>query len=172
MEKKLAVSISNHIDKWNLSKHTIYNIYKIETVGSTLHDFHQWSNGKPFVAGYQVTKHDEKGYYLLFIDWHRNDNYYLVVYMHDKSTTVAELQRTVDNEGNQELVWNYSPLKRDGKNDQRKAYFKQVFGSTTVHIPLPKSPKDVEMLLDHLFALSRNRLRADRIVDKFNFSIS
>ena len=67
------------------------------------------------------------------------------------------------------IVWSYMPLKRDGKNDQRKAYFKQMFGSTTVQIKLPASSLEVEVFLGQLFKLCQNRIKADRIVEVFDF---
>ena len=67
------------------------------------------------------------------------------------------------------IVWAYKPFKRDGKNDQRKAYFKQMFGSTTVQIKLPSTSLEVEVFLGQLFKLCQNRIKADRIVDVFDF---
>jgi hypothetical protein len=66
-------------------------------------------------------------------------------------------------------VWTYKPFKRDGKNDQRKAYFKQMFGSTTVEIKLPSSSSEVEGFFNQLFQLCQNRIKADRIVEVFDF---
>lgn len=167
MEKKLAEQTANLLEQWSRSTNTAYDVDKLELVNHTLPKFHQWTEGKQVVAAFLVTKRGEESYYLLFIDWHRNENYYLTIYLHNKSTTVAELQRIVESDGQPALYWKYNPLKRDGKNDQRKAYFQQVNGSTTMQIPLPQSPGDVESFYDHLFALSRSRLNADRIVNVF-----
>jgi hypothetical protein len=167
MEKTLALSIAKQIATWSTSTDSAYEIDPVETVGGVLQGFHQWSDGKPFVAGFHVAKRGEESYYFLFIDWHRNDNYYLAIYMHDRSTTVAEIQRLVDVEGHPCLVWKYNPLKRDGKNAERKAYFVQAFGSTEVHITLPNAPQAVEPFCNALFTLSRNRQNADRIVTVF-----
>lgn len=92
-----------------------------------------------------------------------------MIYAHDKSTTVAEIRPIKEIEGIPHLVWTYKPFKRDGKNDQRKAYFKQMFGSTTIEIKLPSSSSEVEGFFNQLFKLCQNRIKADRIVEVFDF---
>ena len=167
MEKDEAVYLANLIKK---SKPATYEIKKIETVNGTLPRFHQWTNGKSTLAGFDVTRVDsDTSYYFLFIDWHRNDNYYLVIYLHNKSTTAAELRVIEQVDGSPHIVWKYNPLKRDGKNIQRKAYFKQMFGSTTVQLKVPASTFEVEEFFDQLFRLCQNRIKADKIVDVFDF---
>lgn len=170
LEKVQAQIISNYLELWNESTSTSYEIHKLATPNDTLKQFHQWANRKPVIAAFEVTKieHD-KSYFFLFIDWHRNDNYYLVIYSHDKSTTIAELNRTIEEDGVTSLSWTYNPLKRDGKNDIRKSYYTQTFGDKTMIIPLPASPLEIEPFLDQLFKLCHNRIRADRIVDVFDF---
>jgi hypothetical protein len=166
VEKKQANTLSNLIEK---SKSATYQIKKLETVGGTLPKFHQWTNGKKTLAGYEVTRIDsDTSYFFLFIDWHRNDNYYLVIYAHDRSTTVAEIQLIKELEGIPHFVWMYKPFKRDGKNDQRKAFFKQMFGSTTVEIKLPSSSLEVDGFFSQVFKLCQNRIKADRIVEVFD----
>lgn len=166
LEKEQAIYLANHIEK---SKPASYEIRKLETVGGTLPKFHQWTNGKKTLAAYEVTRPEsDTGYYFLFIDWHRNGIYYLVIYAHDRSTTCAEIRQIHELEGGPHLVWTYKPFKRDGKNDQRKAYFKQMFGSTAVQIKLPSSPLEVENFFKQLFKLCQNRVKADKIVHVFN----
>jgi hypothetical protein len=169
MEKHVAIDVTRQINLWMESNQSIYELTIIQAINNTLYKFQQWADGKPLIAAYYVTKIEEESYYLLFIDWHRNDNIYLVVYVDNKSTTAAEIHRTEYHNGKLELIWNYTPLKRDGKNAERKAYFQQVFGSCTVRIPLPTSPIDIDEFLNSIYTLSRNRMRADRIVDAFDF---
>ncbi len=167
MEKDQAVYLADLLGKL---ASTMYDSKKLETVNGTLPRFHQWTNGKQTLAGYEVTRVDsDTSYYFLFIDWHRNDNYYLVVYLHNKSSTAAELRVIEEIDGIPHIIWKYTPLKRDGKNNQRKAYFKQMFGSTTVQIKIPQTPLEVEGFLNQLFRLCQNRLKADKIVDVFDF---
>ncbi|QBP41988.1 hypothetical protein [Paenisporosarcina antarctica] len=167
MEKKQAMMVSNYLERWNESTSTTYELNKLDTFNDTLTQFHQWANGKPIISAFEVAKLGQDSYFFLFIDWHRNDNYYLVIYAHDKSTTIAELNRTIDEDGATLLSWKYNPLKRDGKNYIRKSYFKQTFGTTTMTIPLPTSILNTETFLDQIYKLCHNRIRADRIVEIF-----
>jgi len=167
LEKEQALVLSNCIENANLFT---FEIKKLETVGGVLPRFHQWTNGKNTLAGYEVNRLDsDTGYYFLFIDWHRNENYYLVIYAHDKSTTCAEIRQVQEIDGEPHFIWMYKPFKRDGKNDQRKAFFKQMFGTTTIQIKLPSSPHEVDDFFNQLFKLCQNRIKADKIVDVFDF---
>jgi hypothetical protein len=167
MKKEQAMFLSHFIEKYDQSNYVISNL---DIVNGTLPKFHQWTNRKKVVAGYKVTRLDtDTSYFMIFIDWHRNDNYYLVIYTHDKSTTVAEIRQIEELADGPHFVWKYNPLKRDGKNAKRKAFFKQTFGSTTIEIPIPKTTSEMEGFLDQLFQLCQNRIRTDRIVDVFDF---
>jgi glutamate synthase domain-containing protein 1 len=168
MEKKLAEILSGQIDQWRESKASAFETDKLVLIGETLNNFHQWANKKPVIAGYKVTERNEDTFFVLLIDWHRNGNYYLVIYTANKTTTAAEIHRTVVNEeGQLALFWQYTPLKRDGLNAERKAYFKQVVGSASIEIALPQAPQDVEAFMTQLFALGRTRLRIDRSAEFF-----
>jgi len=166
LEKEQAIMLSKWLEKWDGAK---YEIKKLQTVNGTMQKFHQWTNGKPVIAGYEVFRPEsDTVYYFLFIDWHRNDNYYLVIYSHNRSTTLAEIRRVEEIDGVLQIIWSYNPLKRDGKNNQRKAFFKQMFGSTTIQIKLPYSGTEVGVFFDQLFQLCQNRIKADSIVDVFD----
>lgn len=167
MEKDQAVFLCNCLNQLNC---VTYDITPLKTVGGTLPKFHQWTNTKKTLAGFEVFRpSSQTGYFLLFIDWHRKGNYYLVIYAHDKSTTLAEMQKIEEIDGISFLAWRYNPLKRDGKNAERKAYFKQMFGNATVQLKLPTSGLEAEDFLNQLFKLCQNRIHADRIVSKFHF---
>ncbi|MDP4083335.1 MAG: hypothetical protein Q8934_01835 [Bacillota bacterium] len=167
MEKDQAVFLSKCIEK---SPSSVFQVKKLLTKNNLLPNFHQWTNGKKVISGFEVTRLDtHTGYFFIFIDWHRNENYYLVIYTYNKSTTVAELRQTELIKGDPHLIWKYNPLKRDGLNQERKAYFKQTFGSTIVQIPLPKSSSDIDTFFNQLFTLCQRRLKADKIVEIFNF---
>ncbi len=169
MEKQLAQSIHHQIEKWDRTGNsTSYEIESLQIVEKFLPRFHQWTNEKKVIAGYSVTKIGFDSYYILLIDWHRNNNYYIVIYSANKSTTLAELQTVVSKENQYYLKWNYTPLKRDGKNNHRKSYFTKIFGSTHVEIPLPTSDKKVEEFFDQLFALCQNRKKADESVSSID----
>jgi len=168
MEKDLAITISKLINKWSNKNNSFYSIREIPTTLNTLVDFQQWANGKPIVAAYHLSKVEEEDYYFLFIDWHRNQNYYLVIYIGNKTTTAAEIREVKELNGKLNLTWKYNPLKRDGRNAERKTYFKQSFGSLIVEIPLPTKTEEIEEFFNQLYKLCRNRQTADRIIDKFD----
>lgn len=168
MQKHVASEIAGFIDRSCRGIQRNYEISAIYTGESVLRGFHQWADGKNFVAAFQIKKQDEELFYILLIDWHRNGNYYLVIYSPDKSTTYAEIRETVEGEGETCLLWKYNPLKRDGKNGFRKAYFKKRFGTTDVRIPLPQSEDDVEEFIGKLDWLAKNRLAADRSANQIN----
>ncbi|REE67682.1 hypothetical protein A8990_14143 [Paenibacillus taihuensis] len=145
-----------------------YDVTRISSGGAPLQGFHQWANGKALVNAFHVSRPLAGGgaLYVLFIDWHRNDNYYLVLYAGDKSTTHAEIQKLVYDEAGRpsHLRWTYNPLKRDGGNAVRKAYFKQQWGELAVTIPVLGALREdeIEHYLEALFDVVDRRLRADR----------
>ncbi|MCL6570446.1 MAG: hypothetical protein K6T88_02020 [Bacillus sp. (in: Bacteria)] len=168
MEKEQALFLANLMEN---SYPVGYEVKKLATVGGTLLKFHQWTNEKQTIGAYEVTRIESaNSYYYIFIDWHRNDNYYLVIYTHNKSTTCAEIRQIKELEGGAgpHLIWTYQPLKRDGKNNQRKAYFMQLFGTKTLQIKMPSSPFEVEEFYEQLFKLCQNRIQADRIAEVFD----
>jgi hypothetical protein len=168
LEKEQVISIIKVLDEWAEKPSVKYEVQKLQLTDNQLPDFHQWTEGKAVLAAFSVSIPEENGYHFLFIDWHRNDNYYLVIYAQNKSTTVAEIQRAAVVDKIPHLTWTYNPLKRDGKNDIRKSYFKQTFGSLSVQVPLPLKSKEVALFFDRLFKLSHNRMRADQAHEIFD----
>lgn len=78
----------------------------------------------------------------------------------------------VKEKDNLELVWKYNPLKRDGRNAERKAYFRQLVGSLDLRIPFPRegSVKEMNTFMDNLFKLCQVRQKADRVTEVFKDS--
>ena len=166
MKIEKATAISALLDKWmGLQLSNQFEAVKLDTVEGKLPQFHQWVKGKAVSAAYTIRKHGEEAYHFLFIDWHRKGNYYLVLYLENRSTTAAEIQHV--SEDDESLWWTYNPLKRDGKNAERKTYFISRFGSPKVIIPLPKSSDQVDSFILELFQLCRNRIISDRAADVF-----
>ena len=108
-------------------------------------------------------------YFLLFIDWHRNSNYYLVVYNTKKTTTVCEIQTVATEAEGSSLIWKYNPLKRDGENAERKAYFRELTGSTEASIPQSRTgaPVEMEFFMDCVFKLCQVRQKTDKVAEIF-----
>ncbi|MBL0385261.1 hypothetical protein JJB07_01265 [Tumebacillus sp. ITR2] len=163
MTPELANSLSDILEAFGKTPVDRYEVDRLPTPGGTLQGFHQWVNGKPTVGCFHVTRIGEESYYYVWIDWHRKNNYYLVVYPHDRSTTVAELQNVVEHADGCDLLWKYNPLKRDGLNAERKAHFKQLLGSLDVTVRLPQAPEEVPAFFDELYTLARHRQLADRL---------
>jgi hypothetical protein len=170
MEEKVARHLANQIAHWGRSNPAKYHVEPLQIEKRLLNKFHQWVNGKQVVAGFEVVCiENHERYFLLFIDWHRNSNYYLVVYNAKKTTTVCEIQTVVTEDDVPSLIWKYNPLKRDGKNAERKAYFRELTGSTEISIPLSKTgaPAEMELFMDRLFKLCQVRQRADKVAEIF-----
>ncbi|SEO55519.1 hypothetical protein SAMN05518847_108239 [Paenibacillus sp. OV219] len=177
MERAEAEAIADWMRRYSEAEAVdTYDVTRISSGGAPLQGFHQWANGKPLVDAFHVSRPLVGGaLYVLFIDWHRNDNYYLVLYAGDKSTTHAEIQKLVYDEGGQpsHLRWTYNPLKRDGGNAVRKAYFKQQWGELMMTIPVlgALGEEEIGCFFDAIFDVVDRRLRADRapeLLDEFD----
>ena len=164
MEKHTAKELARYISQYSEQHHIPFEITPLHKDGSFLKGFHQWVEGKEVVDGFRVTKMGGDTYFVVLIDWHRNQKFYLVLYTHDKSTTVAEIREIIEHNGKVTFTWKYNPLKRDGRNAERKAFFKKYFGELRVQITFPRSSEEVEGFLQELFLLARNRILADQLV--------
>lgn len=156
LEKDQVIFLSNGMEQTNLA---LFDIKKIDT---TIKNFLPgFQKGKEAISGFEVTKRDNNiGYIFTFI--HSEENYYLVIYSKNKKA-VVELKNVEMIDGNPYIVWKYNPVKRDGKNQERKDYFKRHFGSFIRQILIPKSPSEIETFVGELFALSQSRLEADKL---------
>jgi hypothetical protein len=158
LEKDRVVFLSNCIEQ---STSSLFEIKKLDTnVKNFLPGFQK---GKEAYSGFEVISQDTNtGYRFIFIH-SQNENYHFVIYSQNKKA-IAELKEIEMIDGEPNLVWKYNPLKRDGKNQERKAYFIKTFGSTTLQIPLPKSSLDIDMFFNQLFTICQNRQEADQMV--------
>lgn len=159
--EKLVASKCVSLLKASISKLKGYDVICVIQRGERISDFHQWADRKRHLGVFEVKRKQGKNYFIAFIDWQEKQNYYIVIFPENVSGPIAELH-AVDTIGDRlNLCWSYSPTKRDGKNMERKNYFKKYFLDTEVQIALPLIPDDVEMFLDELFGLCENRLKAD-----------
>jgi len=162
MLKELAFKISNYLDESFDNSSLAYTINRIDD-GEPIEGFHQWVDFKELVGAFLVTSLNKQPFYILLIDWHEENNYYLVIYPNNKSGPIAELHKTEQKHGNTDLCWSYQPVKRDGRNAERKAYFEKYFLTTEVRIKVPDAISDVQSFLDDIFDLTNNRLKADEL---------
>jgi hypothetical protein len=159
LEKEKVIFISNCIEQ------TTSSLYEIKKLDTTVKNFLPgFQKGKEAFSGFEVTGLDSDTTYRFIFIQSQNENYHLVIYSQNKKA-IAELKEIELIDGEPYLVWKYNPLKRDGMNQERKAYFKKTFGSTTIQILLPRSSSDIETFFNQLFTLCQNRQEADHSVE-------
>ncbi|WP_423907789.1 hypothetical protein [Candidatus Spongiihabitans sp.] len=152
----LLSSVANQTDsKYKLSD---------KILSKELSGFHQWADGHPYEGAFLFKDEAEHGLWILLIDWHENENFYVVLFPESKTGPVAEIHELIDEESAEAfLKWRYSPRKRDGRNDERKIYFIEEFLSGEVQISVPAHIKDVDDFIDELFTLAISRSKADEL---------
>lgn len=161
MKRSTADALSGVIKSYSAIPNREWRIQRIQE-GKPLHGFHQWADDRALVSADVVTRHDGVTRIILLIEWSRHRHeYYCVVFPEDKSRPLAEFQTIQRVAAADSLAWTYKPTKRDGRNDERKAYFKRHFGDTVIGITIPSQADEVPDFLDAVFALVENRLSAD-----------
>ncbi|PJN59382.1 hypothetical protein CXK86_20615 [Paenibacillus sp. BGI2013] len=143
-----------------------YTCEVIELNGEdTVTSFHQWADNKSVLGLFLIGNAEGEQLYFLIIAWNQKvkDNYYIVTFPYNKSRPITELHKTetFGNTATTSLVWMYKPMKRDGKNQERKQYFKNYYGSLNVNVSLPQVNSEVEMFIKDLFLLCKIRMKAD-----------
>lgn len=125
--------------------------------------FHHWADARPCEGAYLFMDQIGNGLWVLLLDWREKNNFYIVLFPESKSGPVAQIHRLTVKGGEEVLHWRYSPSKRDGKNEERKAYFVDTFLSGNVQISVPKHPEDVDDFIEELFSLASSRAKADEL---------
>lgn len=151
----LTSAARNDGSKYKFSK-------KIQT--RRLSGFHQWADGHQYEGAFLIE--DESGHrlWILLIDWREQDNFYVVLFPESKIGPIAEIHKLISRAPNDlVLTWRYSPSKRDGRNEERKAYFVEAFLSKEVQISVPVRNEEVDDFIDELFSLADSRLKADEL---------
>lgn len=141
----------------NCTRHEISEPYPV----GRLDGFHQWVDGKVCEGAFLVQRDDLTRFWLLFIDWKGDDNYYIVVFPENRLGPVCELHRIQEHEQGRVLEWTYSPRKQDEQNEQRKAYFIATYGTDSVSLTLPETSSQADDFVDDLIELTEYRLKAD-----------
>lgn len=128
--------------------------------------FHFFADGKPCMGAFRIARADGENLWLLVIDWHENGNYYVVLYPNDNNLApLAELHNQRNGQKSVDLVWTYSPRKRDGLNKERKEAFAQISGSASYVVSLPGALVTLEDFLEDVFQLLSFRIAADELSD-------
>jgi predicted HNH restriction endonuclease len=128
-----------------------------------LSGFHQWADNKPCEGAFLFRNVSGYALWIILIDWRESDNFYVIIFPESKSGPIAEIHKIMDKKGELALQWRYSPIKRDNRNKERKAYFAEAFLSNDVYISIPKNLSDVDGFIDELFTLAESRLKADSL---------
>jgi hypothetical protein len=135
-----------------------------------LSGFHLWANDRPCLGAFFVSGADNRKYWVLIVDWHRDENFYAVLYTEDhKKSPIAEVHKLITTGDGDELHWNYSPAKQDGRNPERKARFIEIAGSSSCTLSLPNSFVSLDDFLQDLFTLGNFRVSADDLSSNMAF---
>ncbi|MBU9551989.1 HNH endonuclease [Burkholderia multivorans] len=108
---------------------------------------------------------DDVARWLLLIDWKKTGNYYIVIFPESRLGPICELHKLLAHASIPTLEWTYPPSKRDGKNEQRRAYFLATYGSETTTLILPQTAAQIDNFVDDLFELAEYRLKADALAE-------
>ncbi|BBE11028.1 hypothetical protein HH1059_10890 [Halorhodospira halochloris] len=128
--------------------------------------FHSFADGKPCMGAFRIERVDGEALWLLVIDWYDDGNYYVVLYPSNNNLApIAELHNQRNGQESVDLIWTYSPRKRDGRNNERKEAFVQAAGSADYVVSLPGALVTLEDFLEDVFQLSALRLAADELSD-------
>lgn len=162
MDRKYAKEISQLLTSVTRTAGSKYQL-KERINKKKLTGFHHWADSRPCEGAYLFEDQVGDGLWILLIDWREQDNFYVVLFPESKSGPIAEIHRLTVEGGEEVLHWRYSPSKRDGKNEERKAYFVDAFLSDNVQISVPKNLDAVDDFIEELFSLASSRAKADEL---------
>lgn len=161
MDRKIASDLANTI----LLSTKLAGKYKLEDyiAPGYIESFHTFANGKESLGAFLISD-GSKLYWIFIIDWQSKNNFYLVVYPEKSNQApLAEIHKqTVFTDG-VDLVWKYSPRKKDGLNEQRKEQFSNMTGGGEFILSLPSKLVTFEDTVDDLFRLITCRVTADQL---------
>lgn len=130
-----------------------------------LQGFHQWADDRACEGAFLVQGDDLVRTWLLLLDWKMTGNYYVVVFPENRLGPVCELHRMRPDGLEPTLEWTYTPRKRDGKNEQRQAYFLATYGTDTAALNLPETATQIDDFVDDLIELVEYRRKADALAE-------
>lgn len=132
-----------------------------------LEGFHIFANGRPCLGAFKIGCVSEKELklWLLVIDWKDSNNYYIVIYPENHHLApIAELHDQQTNSDSVDLIWTYSPRKRDKENNAlRKRAFVEALGDLKYIVSLPSGSVSLEDFLKDIFDLALYRMAADHL---------
>jgi len=158
MNSKQAQNISDLLLEYSKLKNPSFNISEIkdETI---INNFHPFANGNTQFGTFLI--HDtERSYWLSVINWNKPGSFHIVVFPENRSSPLLEIH----NVSNKNFIWKYSPAKQDGKNTDRKDYFKSQYGSLEAKIKYPENIEQIENFLTDIFSITELRIKSDKSV--------
>ena len=155
--KEIARMLSS-VEKANEPKYKLEKTLKTKSLSG----FRPSADGLQHEGAFLFKDKAGNGLWVLLIDWRAQDSFYVVLFPESKSGPIAEIHKIINKKPNEvTLYWRYSPTKRDGRNEERKAYFVEAFISCEVQISVPSDTSDIDEFIDELFLLANSRVKAD-----------
>jgi hypothetical protein len=162
MKKDTAARISEYLNNREAEPGSRFTVERFRRT-KPLNGFHQWADAKPLVSADHIRRDDRMAFDCLLIDWKESGEWYVVVCEQSTHAPLAEIWSESTDGDVITLAWQYKPAKRDGRNAERVAYFRQHVGDRTLQISVPKPDEDSVRFIEDLFDLVDNRLRADEL---------
>jgi hypothetical protein len=162
VDRSIAVEIRELLEGYQSSKFALPRL-KENLVPEPLTGFHQWADSKEFEGGFLIETTSGSNIWVLLINWNdeNGNGFYVVLFPEDRAGPIAEIHEIVEDSSGRLLKWRYKPSKRDGQNEDRKAYFERYFLSLEVFISVPSTIEEVSDFLNELVSLAENRSKAD-----------
>lgn len=149
-ERQKQSDLEYKIATWAFEKGRIYN-------------FQQWANEKKCEGAFLITSQFGQSYWFVLIDWYDRGDYYLIIFPENRSGPLIEIHKTEVKIDFKNLLWAYSPSKRDGRNALRKAYFSKFAPGGNVVISFPKEVSEMNSFFEDVFSLATIRLKSDNL---------
>ena len=163
MDRRYTKQIASLLSSVANSGDTRYKLAK-KINSRKLTGFHQWADGHTYDGAFLFKDQEGHGLWIVLIDWRGQNNFYVVLFPESKSGPVAEIHKIINERSTEAVLsWRYSPSKRDGRNEERKEYFRENFLSDEVQISVPRRVDDVDGFIEELFSLAGSRLKADEL---------
>ena len=153
METSTAKRVSSVLSDFKKLAPSIKEVYP----AGRLENFGGIFNDRESEGGVLIENPAGDNIWVMFIDTKQTGEMDLVIHSEDKKKVIAMIKKS---DGNNWL-WSYAPRIRDGRNEERKAYFIKCLSSLEFIIPIPNSIEDVPKLFKQLLNIAEVRVKAD-----------
>lgn len=133
--------------------------------GKKISNFHYWADQKKYEGAFLIENNVGISYWFVLIEW-KPDIFYLVLFPENRVGPLIEIHKLENDKfGNYNLLWRYSPTKRDGKNKERVDYFIKYYYDANVVISYPQKQFEVNDFYEEIFSLLEIRIKSDELAD-------